>query len=90
MIDVSTTPFAALYSVEVERVNLLCAKLEAERAKVAKLRDALEQSVMAGKLPKECPHDAEPVFCDGCAFEREKAYARAWLVGVAALKETAP
>jgi hypothetical protein len=34
---------------------------------------ALEKLVNAGMLQKDCPHGAEPHYCDACAFQREKA-----------------
>lgn len=39
--------------------------------------DALEALTNAGKLQQECPHDAEPDFCDSCAVEREKQVSEA-------------
>lgn len=40
-----------------------------------KTLDALEKLVNAGALQTECKHDAEPDFCDSCAFAREKEVA---------------
>ena len=40
-----------------------------------KTLDLLEKLTNAGRLQESCKHDAEPDFCDSCAFEREKAVA---------------
>lgn len=37
-----------------------------------KTLDALEKLAEAGKYQDSCAHDAEPDFCDACAFAREK------------------
>lgn len=50
----------------------LAEEVEKLKAEHKRTLDVLEKLALAGNLQSECPHGAEPDFCDGCADVREK------------------
>jgi hypothetical protein len=52
-----------------------------------KTLDVLEKLATAGKLQKECKHDAEPDFCDSCLLDREKQVGEARKLARTRLRE---
>jgi hypothetical protein len=66
-----------------EPFHLLCAKMalsawvEFQKLDLMKRLEAADKVISTLVLQTACTHDAEPDFCDGCKYEREKRTAEA-------------